>query len=283
MSVGRLDERHASVARRAQHLDPLRLDALAELVDVVDLERQMAEEAPGGVGLLLIPVVGQLDLGRIAGGAARQKDQREAPRLVLLAPRLAQAQLGRRTSARRPGRAPAAWCGGIAWREIYPVSRRGSAGTGSPSVPARGTRLRNQVQAAAGDATGAGGARRGIDAARAAGLRRPRADRRRRRRRRVAGVGDDWAAIGGQRRLADADLAVLAGVRALGDLRARRARDRIVELRGGAGRSQADRRWARRGSEQQPKQSQPFGTSLRQLLMHFCDCEAEVEHSVGVL
>ena len=35
------------------------------------------------------------------------------------------------------------------------------------------------------------------------------------------------------------------------------------------------------GTTQQPKQSQPFGTSLRQALMHAIDCDAEVEHSVA--
>jgi len=34
------------------------------------------------------------------------------------------------------------------------------------------------------------------------------------------------------------------------------------------------------GTTQQPKQSHPFGTSLRQAVMHACDCDAEVEHSV---
>src|SRR5689334_19174894 len=92
MPVGGLDERHVPVARWAQHLDPLRFDSLAELVDVVDLEREVAEEASRGVGLFLIPVVGQLDLGRVAARAAAEEDQREASRLVLLAPHLTQAQ-----------------------------------------------------------------------------------------------------------------------------------------------------------------------------------------------
>ena len=34
------------------------------------------------------------------------------------------------------------------------------------------------------------------------------------------------------------------------------------------------------GTRQQPKQSQPFGTNLRQKLMHDCDCDADVEHSI---
>src|SRR3982750_1505938 len=33
------------------------------------------------------------------------------------------------------------------------------------------------------------------------------------------------------------------------------------------------------GTAQQPKQSQPFGTSLRHLSMQFCDCDADTEHS----
>ena len=35
------------------------------------------------------------------------------------------------------------------------------------------------------------------------------------------------------------------------------------------------------GTLQQPKQSQPFGTSLRQLSMHFCDCDDDNEHSLA--
>ena len=35
------------------------------------------------------------------------------------------------------------------------------------------------------------------------------------------------------------------------------------------------------GTVQQPKQSQPFGTSLRQLSMHVCDCDDATEHSVA--
>src|SRR5215471_323879 len=34
------------------------------------------------------------------------------------------------------------------------------------------------------------------------------------------------------------------------------------------------------GTLQQPKQSQPFGTSFWHLLMQVCDCDAEVEHSI---
>ena len=33
------------------------------------------------------------------------------------------------------------------------------------------------------------------------------------------------------------------------------------------------------GIRQQPKQSQPFGTSLRHLSMQVCDCDADTEHS----
>jgi len=33
------------------------------------------------------------------------------------------------------------------------------------------------------------------------------------------------------------------------------------------------------GTAQQPKQSHPFGTSLRHESMHFCDCDADSEHS----
>jgi hypothetical protein len=34
------------------------------------------------------------------------------------------------------------------------------------------------------------------------------------------------------------------------------------------------------GIKQQPKQSQPFGTSLRQASRHICDCDADGEHSI---
>ena len=34
------------------------------------------------------------------------------------------------------------------------------------------------------------------------------------------------------------------------------------------------------GTAQQPKQSQPFGTSFWQASMHFCDCDADTEHSI---
>src|SRR5690242_18285088 len=33
------------------------------------------------------------------------------------------------------------------------------------------------------------------------------------------------------------------------------------------------------GTTQQPKQSQPFGTHLRQVSMHVFDCDDDVEHS----
>src|SRR6185436_554385 len=77
--------------------------------------------------------------------------------------------------------------------------------------------------------------------ARATGLVVGAALRRRRRRAVGTGVGGGRRAVGGQRRLADADLAVLAGIRALRDLRAARALGRIVEVGGRAGRRQQDR------------------------------------------
>ena len=35
------------------------------------------------------------------------------------------------------------------------------------------------------------------------------------------------------------------------------------------------------GTAQQPKQSQPFGTSFWHLSTQFCDCDADTEHSVA--
>ena len=69
------------------------LEPGAERVDVVHLVGEVTEEAACGVGLGLIPVVGELDLGLIARGAARQEDEGEAPLLVDRAPDLLQAQL----------------------------------------------------------------------------------------------------------------------------------------------------------------------------------------------
>ena len=58
-------------------LDAGGLEARAGLVDVVDAIGQVAEEAPLGVWLGVVPVVGELDLGCVAGGAGAQEHQRE--------------------------------------------------------------------------------------------------------------------------------------------------------------------------------------------------------------
>src|SRR3569833_4548194 len=67
--VGRLHERHMSVARRAVDRDPAVHQPLAGLVTVVDPVREVPEVAPAGVMLAFAaygrPVVGQLALGDI--------------------------------------------------------------------------------------------------------------------------------------------------------------------------------------------------------------------------
>jgi cellulose synthase/poly-beta-1,6-N-acetylglucosamine synthase-like glycosyltransferase len=64
--VGRADERHAAVARRAVDGYARLHQARAQRVDVVDLIGEMAEIAPARVALG-VPIVGQLDEWRVAG------------------------------------------------------------------------------------------------------------------------------------------------------------------------------------------------------------------------
>src|SRR5690606_2376724 len=67
-------------------------EALAGRVDVIDLVRDVAEVAADRVRLLLVPVVGQLDLGRISLGLLAEEHERE-PALLAVAPAdLAQAE-----------------------------------------------------------------------------------------------------------------------------------------------------------------------------------------------
>lgn len=90
MQIRRAHEGHAPVARGPIDRHAGIEEPLARLVDVVDLEREVAEEAPDRVGLGLIPVVGELDLGALEPRA--QEDEREAAALVLLPAHLAQAE-----------------------------------------------------------------------------------------------------------------------------------------------------------------------------------------------
>jgi hypothetical protein len=96
--VGRADEGHAAVAGRAVDGDAGLLQAVAEGVDVVHLERQVAEVAALAVGLR-VPVVGQLQQRSLLGAGAatvlrcRQEDQGIAPGLAVHAANLAHAEL----------------------------------------------------------------------------------------------------------------------------------------------------------------------------------------------
>ena len=60
---------------------------------VVDGEREMPKVAPRLIGHVLVPVVGQLDLGGIVGGAAAQEHERETTALALAATHLPQTEL----------------------------------------------------------------------------------------------------------------------------------------------------------------------------------------------
>ena len=98
-----------------------------------------------------------------------------------------------------------------------------------------------------------------------------------------AGVGRAAVgrAVGGQRLLADAVVAVPARGHALGDLRAGRAlrRDRRSPSRCTSATSRIG--VDAPGTAQQPKQSQPFGTSFWHLSTQVCDCDDDTEHSVA--
>ena len=93
MAIRRLDESHVPVPRRTQDRDPGRLKSLASRVDILDPVRKVPEEAPGGIRVGLVPVVGELDLRRVAWVAAAQENEREAALLVHGAARLGEAEL----------------------------------------------------------------------------------------------------------------------------------------------------------------------------------------------
>src|ERR1700722_11139595 len=88
--VWRPYEGHVTVARWAQDVYPRVAEARARGVDVVYLVREVTEEATRRIRLLLIPVVRELDLGRVALGAGRQEDEREATAFVVPPPHLTQ-------------------------------------------------------------------------------------------------------------------------------------------------------------------------------------------------
>lgn len=68
--------------------------ALAGRMDVVDREREMPEEATGRVGLLLVPVVGQLDGGGVLRMAGGQEDERETTLLAVFSSHLTEPEVG---------------------------------------------------------------------------------------------------------------------------------------------------------------------------------------------
>ena len=88
--VGRTDEGHVAVARRAVDGDAGGLELRAQRVDVVDLVREVAEGAADRVRLR-VPVVRQLDLRVFVAGRG-EEDEREPPFLVLDAPHFLQAE-----------------------------------------------------------------------------------------------------------------------------------------------------------------------------------------------
>ena len=88
--VGRSDERHAAVARRAVDRHAIVHQPLAGLVDVVDLVGEVAEIAAAAIACL-VPIVGELDLPALVPGNA-EEDQREAARLIIHPPALLEAQ-----------------------------------------------------------------------------------------------------------------------------------------------------------------------------------------------
>lgn len=76
------DKGHSSVPGRAQDGYPLVHEHPAVVIDVFDAVGQMAEISTAGVGFLLVPVIGQIDL-RLAGGGG-EENQSEPARLNLL-------------------------------------------------------------------------------------------------------------------------------------------------------------------------------------------------------
>src|SRR5579864_3725578 len=93
MPIGRFDEGHTPVARRSENRHARGAEPLASGVNVVDLEREVTEEASRAVRLFLVPVVRKLDLPRVTGGARRQEDEREPSRSGLAPAYFAQPEL----------------------------------------------------------------------------------------------------------------------------------------------------------------------------------------------
>jgi serine/threonine protein kinase len=94
VAVGRLHEGHASIPRRAVDRDARVHQPLAGGVDVVHRVGEVPEEAPGCVGLGVVPVVRQLDLRRVTIRAGAQEQQREAALFGVVPTELDQAELG---------------------------------------------------------------------------------------------------------------------------------------------------------------------------------------------
>lgn len=92
-AVGRLDEGHVPVARRAVDGVPCIQQALAGRVDIVHPVGEVAEIAPAtiflrGAAVLGRPVIGEFDLGKAFLPGRGKEDQREAPGLAVEPPHL---------------------------------------------------------------------------------------------------------------------------------------------------------------------------------------------------
>ena len=81
-SVRRFDKGHTAIARRPVDGHALLHQPGTELIDVVNLEGEMAEVATTGIGFG-IPVVGELD-GRVGGLRRHDEDKGEAALLILM-------------------------------------------------------------------------------------------------------------------------------------------------------------------------------------------------------
>ena len=117
VAVGRSDEGHVAVARRAQDGDAERR-AAARRSRRCRRPRRRGGQRSGRSGRARSgPSCRSARSRRVALGAGAQEHEREAARFVLLAAQLAQAELGDEEVERGvAGRGPAAWCGGSAWR-----------------------------------------------------------------------------------------------------------------------------------------------------------------------
>ncbi len=95
--VGRSDEGHMTVARRAVDRHPCRLQLGAGCVDVVDAIGEMAEIAAAAIGLR-VPVVGEFDKRRLVAprlvsvAGRGEKDQRVAAFFIFQPPGLDKAE-----------------------------------------------------------------------------------------------------------------------------------------------------------------------------------------------